>query len=795
MSTPHPGSRDQTRSQMSGSAGAVVQARDVSGGVHFHETPRRSPDPPRQLPGDVRGFVNRVDELAKLDRALDESAADPNAVSVLVISGTAGVGKTSLAIRWAHRVRDRFPDGQLHVNLRGYDPGLPVTADHALEHFLRALGVSSGRVPADLEAKAALYRSLVADRRVLIILDNAATTGQVRPLLPGTASCLVVVTSRSHLPGLVVREGARRVAVEMLTEPASVSLLRTVTAEYRGVDDDRELAELARLCARLPLALRIAAERAAARPRMALAELIRTLRDESSLWEALSTEDSDEADAVRTVFAWSYRALPPDTARVFRLLGLHPGAEFGVAAAAALTATPKTQLRHHLDSLIGANLLEHVGPDRYQYHDLMRAYASDQAQTEEAAEEHRAALRRVLEWYLHSAVSARQLISPDPYVPLVPLDPPDAAVAPLEFADHDQAVGWYETEKANLQTAVRTAVATGFDRIAWQLPAVLGEVNGQRDPLGGWPDTDLIGLDAARRAGDRVGEAVLLENLGVRARLRHRLPEAVDRYRAAERVFDEIGDLAGVVRALNGRGLTHQRQRQLDDARDCYQRGLAVAAELGARHLVGVLRGNLGHTFEHLGDLVGAERELRGSVAVFEDLGDRSRAAMSRHDLGIVQVERGDLAAARDSLQSSLDVARELNNTIIEGGALDGFAALELAAGRFEESLVASQRAAVVWRQHGYAWQEAKALGRTGLAYHRLGRFAEAADFLRRTAAVHRDLADHWHLALTLGWLADTLHELGKPDEARQARAEALPLLADVPGARADALRQQLTSS
>ena len=298
-----------TRSELSGSAGDVVQARDVIGGVHFHGNHPWASTVPRQLPADARGFVNRINELQRLDETLTWDN-DPNSMAVLVIVGTAGVGKTSLAVHWAHRVRDRFPDGQLYVNLRGYDPGEPVTSDEALDRFLRVLGVSVDAIPDESHAKESVYRSLVADRRMLILLDNASSVRQVRPLLPGTPSSLVLVTSRSRMSGLVIRDGARRVTMDMLASPDAVELLRRVTSGYRYHDDARDLSELARLCARLPLALRIAAERAASRPQMPLQQLIRDLRDESSLWDALSAEGDEEADAVRTVFAWSYRALP-----------------------------------------------------------------------------------------------------------------------------------------------------------------------------------------------------------------------------------------------------------------------------------------------------------------------------------------------------------------------------------------------------------------------------------------------------------------------------------------------------
>jgi hypothetical protein len=443
-----------------GAAKDFVQARDVSGGVHFHGPDRAGGPPPRQLPGGVPGFVNRTEELNRLDVLLTERNQGRDAMAPCVVVGTAGVGKTSLAIHWAHRVADQFPDGQLYVNLHGYDPNTPVTADQALERFLRSMGVTGESLPTDLESRAALYRSLLAGRRVLIVLDNAASVGQVRPLLPGDGGCLVLVTSRSRLSGLVARDGAYRVTLGVFPDHEAVGLLRAITAGYRLPDEAAELTELARLCARLPLALRIAAERAISRPRAPLHDLIEELRDESAVWDALTAGD-DESDAVRTVFAWSYRALSQDAGRLFRLLGLHPGVAFGSAAAAALGDLPIARTRRLLDDLVGAHLLEQPLPDRYEFHDLLRVYATDQARVEETADTVESAVRRVLTWYLRTTEEAVNA-----------LEGSDSAT----FADHRKAGDWYEQERPNLVTASAVAEEMAIDEIAWRLPAVLCEI-------------------------------------------------------------------------------------------------------------------------------------------------------------------------------------------------------------------------------------------------------------------------------------------------------------------------------
>lgn len=740
----------------------------------------------------MRGFVNRVAELAKLDGILAEEGEDQHAVSVWVITGTAGVGKTSLALHWAHRIRERFPDGQLHINLRGYDPGPPVTAAAALDHFLRALNIEVGSIPSDLQAKSSLYRSLVADKRILIVLDNAATVAQVRPLLPGTSTCLVLVTSRSNLPGLAVRDGARRIAVTMLTDEEAVTLLSVVTAGYRAQDDPAELAELARLCARLPLALRIAAERAAGRPQMPLNELIQDLRDESALWDALSTDNDEEADAVRTVFAWTYRALSPAAARLFRLLGLHPGPGLCVAAAAALVGQPAGQVRPALDSLIRANLLEQTGADCYEFHDLLRAYAVDQVRREESKDDQLAALHRVLGWYLHTAEAARRSIVPGGFAYPIALDPLDSQVVPDAFTDDVQAIHWYETQRTNLMSATHAAAGSGFDRIAWQFPAILGRVYANRDPVDTWLDAELTAFDAARRGGDRYGEAVLHDSLGIRYRATRRLTEAADQHRAAIEIFRELGDRFGEARAANGLGNVYVVGRELEKARDQFARTLTISRELDNRSLAALSLTNLGMISLELGSLADAENYLQEAVVLRRELGEHWDGIISERMLGATRRELGRLAAARESLQYCLDYTRAHRDHLGESLVLLELGRLEVAEGSHADALVSSQRAAATFRQLGVRDYEAFALDVSGKAYQGLGRLEDAMAFHRQAVAIHRQLGDNCWQAIALDNLASALRQNNRTDDAREAWREAFSLLDGLNDPLAMALRTRI---
>ncbi|MEV4481694.1 ATP-binding protein [Micromonospora coxensis] len=775
------------RSTVSGPAD-LVQARDVYGGVHFHSgDPSPSYSPPRQLPGDVHGFVNRVEELGSLNRLLVDEAVR---ATLFVLCGTAGVGKTALALRWAHAVRQRFPDGQLYANLRGYDPGQPSRPEQVLDRFLRALGVPPSAVPADLEDREALYRSRLADRRVLVLLDNAATVRQVRPLLPGTSSCLVIVTSRSMLSGLVSRDGGRRLTLRMLSEDDAVTLLQDVTADYRTGDDPQELAELARLCARLPLALRIAAERAASRPFMPLGELIQDLRNESALWDALTTEEGEEADAVRTVFAWSYRALDSSAARLFRLLGLHPGPDVSAPTAAALADVPVGQVRQPLDALVRAHLVEQSAPGRYQLHDLLRAYAVDQARHLESEKSRRAALSRVVRWYLHTADAAlgRTL----PFYRTVPLDPP-TDVTPLTFATAGEADAWFTIEQDNLVAATRAAADTGSPRVAWHLAVLLRSVFMHRNAFDAWFATARIGLAAARSLDDRRAEAEALESLGKAHFQSRQLVEAAEQHQAALAIRREIGDEHGMAVSINALGLLALRHRRLTDALGYFGESLTIFTRRDDRRWRALLLSNLAETRYELSDLAEAVPLLEQALAVQRAIEDRGQEGNSLFFLSMTLRELGRTGEALAAIEAALAIA-ETGSPVWLAHWLVEYARVQRALGQPAAALEAAHRAATIQRQLGDRSREAMALDEAGEAYRGLGRPEEAVAFHRQAAAVHRQLGDDWQLALTLDHLAAALAETRHTEEAHRCRHEASMLLTRFPDARAERLRARVAS-
>jgi tetratricopeptide (TPR) repeat protein len=782
-------------SDLSGAARDVVQAGQVLGGVHFHgAAPVTVEVPvPRQLPGDVSGFVGRAAELAELDALLRDDDRDgvDGPVSVVVIAGTAGVGKTSLAVHLAHRISVRFPHGQLFVNLRGYDTGPPLAPAAVLGRFLRALGVPAPAIPAGLEERAELYRSLLADKRILVVLDNAATPGQVRPLLPGTAGCLTVVTSRHRLSGLAVRDGARRVPLGMLSERESADLITAATRGYRTGDDPAQIAELARLCARLPLALRIAAERAATHPLLALPELTANLRDESTLWEALSSSDEDEADAVRTVFAWSYRTLPPPAARLFRLLGLHPGSDFSVHTAAALTEQELRQTRSLLDLLVGAHLIESTRADRYQFHDLLRAYATDQAHQEETPEDQHAALQRVAEWYLHTADAARA--AAQTFYPSILPPEQTRPASVLAFDRQRDAFAWHHNEQANLLAVARAAAQAGMDEIAWQLPATLHGVHTARGVFDDWQAMAGIGLEAARRLGDQRAQALMHDSLGIAGKDSRQLERAAEHHQAALELRTRIGDQAGVAESANGLGLVHQWRHELAASRTRLEQALAIYQEHGPYHWTGVVLCNLGFTTAALGESHEAARFAHQALAVYRETGaDPSMHIDALHLLARLSREAGHYAQAEEHIANALVLQEHSTFVTIDAALRLEQAALLREQNRHEQALETYWACETLQRSIGNRTGQAVAYNGIGQTLRALGRLTEAIDFHTMAARILREPLQPWDLAQTLAHLADAQADNDQPEQARHHRTEALTLLAPFPDPQATALRQRL---
>ncbi|MER6195411.1 AfsR/SARP family transcriptional regulator [Streptomyces cyaneofuscatus] len=557
------------------------------------------PPAPRQLPHAIRDFTGRTDHLAALDALLPpgrEELGSGQAVVISALDGSGGVGKTTLAVHWAHRVQHRFPDGTLHTDLRGYGPGRPATPAEVLDDFLVALGVPPAAVPAGTGARSGLYRTMAAGRRMLIVLDNANSAEQVRALLPGTPGCMVLVTSRDSLSGLVVTEAAHRLTLDVLSNSEATALVAGIIGPHRAATESAAVDDLVGLCARLPLALRIAAGHAAAHPNTTVADIVAELTEEDSALDALS-RNQDPRAAVRTVFAWSYDQLSPPQAHLFRHLGLHPGPAFSTAAAAALAHLSPREARTLLGALADAHLIEPVAHDRYRFHDLLRAYAAELTHHSDTEQDHQRAREAVLTWYTHTAHNAdRQVYPTCTRLTTNPIAPPH----PRPFADRNHAWNWLTTERTNLVAALHHAVDHRLDHYAVQLIDALGFLV----LTGAWEDritTATAALPAARRTGKPDHEAnVLLARGEARAHLRR--PEAESDLTRAAALAQDTGNIHLQIAARTELGQITRRQNRLTEALRHFEDALALSRGFGPGRWEAVAEGNLADLHADLGN-------------------------------------------------------------------------------------------------------------------------------------------------------------------------------------------------
>jgi tetratricopeptide (TPR) repeat protein len=767
---------------MSGNAGDVVQARDISGGIHFHRSVE-AVRLPQQLPGAHSVFVNREAALVRLDAAL--SGTDPR---FAVIVGMPGVGKTSLALHWARRYLERFPDGQLYLNLHGYDASPLVGPHRALSGFLLALGMPRGELAVDVDEAATQYRSLLAGRRVLIVLDNAREADQVRPLLPGTGGCTVLVTSRDHMPGLVARDGARRIDLDVLAEEDAAELLVRLTEAERPNDPRPAVGELAGLCGRLPLALRVAAEHALSRPWDRLEDLVTDLRGQSPIWEVLTVEERSQ-DAARSVFAWSYLALPGEAARVFRALALHPGPDFSGAAAAALAALHSP--RHMLGVLVGAHLLERQAGDRFQFHDLVRSYALDQARDEEPPERLRDASRRLLLWYLRSADAAQPWVNPaEARVVLDTVD--EFESAPEAFGSYEEAVGWFERERDNLLAAVRVASEQEMHEIAWKLAVVLRVFYMRFSAFEDWLATSGTGLRSAELLDDLPAQAELLESLGMAYSQAFDLDRGEQYQHRALEIRRQVGDRLGVALSLNGLGLLQVRRHHSVDAQAMFREALDILATLREERWVPVVQENLAEALIDMEGFLEAEGLILAALTVFRERGDTGRLGNALRLQSMVSRGVGDVEQALDAAAQAVELAIRDGNPGREGFWLLKLGAVQRAMGRATDAVDTFRRSAALQRQIGHKVREAQAWDAEGGVQRELGHLDEATGLHSRAAQVFRSLDARWLLARALANLADALSGAGQVEPARERSAEAVRLLVEFSDPEAERLKVAL---
>lgn len=646
---------------------------------------------PRQLPAAPAHFTGREAQLYELNGLLEAGTA-----AVAAVTGTAGVGKTSFALHWAHQVSDRFPDGQLYVNLRGFDPvGQPVAPGEAVRALLSALGTAPEAVPGDLDAQIGLYRSLVADKRILLVLDNARDAAQVRPLLPGGRGTAAVVTSRDKLSGLVA-QGARPIGLRPLGSAEAGLFLERRLRRRRTAAEPEAAAQIADLCTGLPLALAVVTARAAGNPHFALAALAAELREAARRLDALA--DPDPAADVRAVFSWSYRALSPGAARMFRLLGTHPGPDFTAAAAASLAGTGAAQAQRLLTELAHATLVFEASPGRFAFHDLLRAYAAELAEADGEREE---AVLRILDHYLHTAAAGLRLINPiQDRVATAPARP---GTAPEALEDGRAAMAWFAAEHAVLLAAVEHAAASGHDgrcwRLAWtvsdylhrsghwhDLEACWERVYAFVEPLGDhgvlsrvqrrlafahtlldhFEEADELldrALERCRRPGYEIDEGHVHQLRGYVWRRQGRGDAALECNRRALELYRSAGHLGGEAIALNSIGwhLATVDEEYEEALADC-EAALKLAESAGDLAGQAAARDSLGYIYRKLDRYEEALAHHRRSVDLNREAGLRSGEAAALTGLGEVLLETGDRGGARKTWAQALAVFEDLGH-------------------------------------------------------------------------------------------------------------------------------------
>jgi DNA-binding SARP family transcriptional activator/tetratricopeptide (TPR) repeat protein len=651
------------------------------------EPPVPAPKVLSQLPPRLGVFAGRGDELTHATALIDEHDPRPGAV---VITGMAGVGKTAFAVHWAHQLADRFPDGQLYLNLRGFDPaGSPMTASEALRSLLELLGVAPRSMPEGVDAMAALYRGLVATRRILLVLDNARLATQVRPLLPGNAGCLVVVTSRNLLTGLLALDGARSFPLDVLTTSGARALLARRIGEQRTAAEPEAAREIATLCARLPLALAIAAARCATRPAFSLAAMVAALQGRAGRLDTLSAGDDDSAANVRDVFSWSYEALSPRAARLFRLVALHPGADVTAAAIASLAGLTRSEIEAPLSELITANLLiEQLPGSRFHCHDLLRSYADELTRRFDTPAAQSAARYRLLDYYTHTAHSSALVLNPQRQaLDLVPAPPARPGTAPEVALDRQTASTWFAAEHHTLLEVSSHALAHGLPEHAWLLGWALDTYLYRS---GQWQDMLTVhttALQAAEQLGDPVrqaqshryvggaysvlgrqdeavhhftaaltifraeellsGQADCYVSLGIAASAEGRSPDSIRHLRQALAIYQQLGDHVGHATALANLAREHGIAGEHDTAIALNDEALVRWAELGERHAQANCHDNLGYSYHHTGEHRKAVEHYQVAVETFGELGDSISEATALDRLGDAHAAAGETAAAR----------------------------------------------------------------------------------------------------------------------------------------------------
>jgi tetratricopeptide (TPR) repeat protein len=637
-----------------------------------------------QLPPDIGEFTGREREIERILAEFDAvAAAASTALPVVLVEGMAGVGKTRLAVRVAHELTPLCDQVQLYVDLRGHAESGPADPHQVLGTMLQLLGVAPARIPFDPDSRSALYRDRLSGRRAVIVLDNALSEAQVRPLLPGSASCRVLVTSRRALIGL---DSAFHLRLPVFSPTEATALLTRIAGSDRVAAEPEQAGEIARLCGYLPLAVSLAARRLCRRPAWRLADLAGRLGQGRLTGEIERTLSS--------VFALSYRQLPPPSRRALRLLGLHPGNDFTAESAAAMLDVEPAQADVILEELLDENMVEQQVLGRYRFHDLLHEFALARAAAEDPPAKRASALRRITSWYLHTTNEADRLLA----LRHRRVDAPAVNGHVRRFDDCRDALGWLEAERANLVAAVQAAANAGFDELAWRLALALYGFFMLRKHGDDWLRTHQMAHQVTRRLGDRTAEAWALNSLGIAYAEYGRYEQARSCFTRALEIRTELGDTAGVADVLNNIGEIYRYQHDFEQAIDYYRRDLAIIAEVGDQYSEVVSLNNLGKALHGLSDFVAAVDCHERAIAGCGSLNDRYTEAEVRHDLGDGLLALGRCTEAIRSYQRALALRQALGDRHGEAVSRANLGRAYLAGGRPDDAVRCWQPAIEIFR-------------------------------------------------------------------------------------------------
>ncbi|TDD76488.1 AfsR/SARP family transcriptional regulator [Actinomadura rubrisoli] len=736
-------------------------------------SPSNSPAEARHfLPRDIADFTGRTAELERLFSALPADGEPARAVVISAIDGMAGIGKTTLAVHAAHHLADRYPDAQLFVDLHAHSAEQdPVSASTALDTLLRALGVPGERIPEGVEKRAGLWRAQLAGRRAVVVLDNAAGAAQVRPLLPGTPECAVLITSRRRLVDL---EAAHPLSLDVLPSDDATALFTRVIGDTRALADSQDVQEVVRLCGYLPLAIRVAAARLRTRPAWGVAHLIERLRHEQRRLGELAAGDRGVAAA----FALSYRYLTGDQQRLFRLLGLHPGADFDTHTAAALADVTLEQADRLMEQLVDVHLLQQPTADRYRFHQLLRLHAVHLADIEEGEAERRAALTRAFDHYRHTtglAMNAAVCYN-QPYSPSMP-----ASTTPApHFADFDQAVAWLETEWPNLVTAATYAAEHGWPLHVADLANRLWCYIEHRCSYDEAVVLYTSALQSARDNGDREHESQALHYLGLFHRRRGRGDQALAHYGQALTLARDTGNRILQARILGNLGPALRYLGRADDALVHYGQALTLARDIGDLALqCGVLKG-LGSVYRQQGRYDQAVTYYKQSLALTRDVGNHRHEPVVLCELGGVYGRIGRFDEALVHLHEALDMARASASRLLEGSALCELGGVYGRTGRHDEALSHLHEALDLARATANSLLEGSALCEIGDVCGRTGRYDEALSHLGQAVDLACGTANRPLENEVLNRLGETVRRTGDPNRARAHHQEALAIAGEI---------------